>query len=161
MLRQLLADRFGLRAHYEQRPRRVLALTVARRQPAALQRLDVDCESIGPQTADLPSSPTSPMKPCTWLNSNALINSGGMTMKRLAQMLTTLMEEPVVDQTDLPGDYRFVLSFTRPGPGMPEPSDDYPVIPTALQEQLGLKLARGRANLGVLVIDAVHRPTPD
>jgi uncharacterized protein (TIGR03435 family) len=163
MVRSLLMDRFGLKAHYEQRDRRVLTLTVTRRTDR-LQRIDVDCspDALKNRTpAPVPNGQDSEMPACSSWNSGFEINSGGITMQFFAQQLTGLMQEPVLDHTGLMGYYRFIVKFMRTGPGFPPPSDEYPVIPTALEEQLGLKLASTRAPVEVLVIDHVERPTPD
>jgi bla regulator protein BlaR1 len=75
----------------------------------------------------------------------------------------------VTDMTKLEGvydfDFRWTNEFGRGGPppggGQPaalNPGDE-PVLFTALQEQLGLKLNPQRATLDVLVIDSVDRPT--
>ena len=82
-------------------------------------------------------------------------------MEKFAELLTSLIEQPVLDHTGLEGDYRFVLKFSRVGPDLPPPSDEYPVIPTALQEQLGLTLQRVQGALKLLVIDHIERPTPN
>jgi bla regulator protein BlaR1 len=75
----------------------------------------------------------------------------------------------VTNMTKLEGMYDFDFRWTNEfGPGGPPPSGgpavavnpgDEPVLFTALQEQLGLKLTPQRATLDVLVIDSVERPT--
>jgi uncharacterized protein (TIGR03435 family) len=72
---------------------------------------------------------------------------------------------PVIDRTGLTGAFDFDLQWTS-GPVAPAasptaPADDGPSIFVALQEQLGLRLAPGRAPFDVVVVDAVRRPTPD
>jgi uncharacterized protein (TIGR03435 family) len=142
----------------------VLALTVATARTDRLQRIDVDCSPEALKDRPRlppPSGPEAALPPCASLNSGSVINSGGMTMQLFAQQLTGLMQEPVIDRTGLTGYYGFMLKFMRTGPGFPPPSDEYPVIPTALDEQLGLKLQRGDAAVDVIVIDHVEKPTPD
>ncbi len=41
------------------------------------------------------------------------------------------------------------------------PTDDFPSLFTAIQEQLGLKLERRRVNADVFVVDRFERPIPD
>ena len=77
----------------------------------------------------------------------------------------------MVDKTGLTGNFDFTLVFAPdqpssipgPPPGVPAPPvapiADAPVLPTALQEQLGLKLESERAPIDYLVIDRVERPT--
>jgi uncharacterized protein (TIGR03435 family) len=81
------------------------------------------------------------------------------------------VDRPVVDKTGLSGNFDFTLVFAPdqsssmpgPPPGVPAPPvaaiADAPVLPTALQEQLGLKLEAERAPIDYLVIDRVERPT--
>jgi uncharacterized protein (TIGR03435 family) len=72
---------------------------------------------------------------------------------------------PVIDRTGLSGAFDFDLQWTSgpvaPAAGTPASPDDGPSIFVALQEQLGLKLEPARAPFGVVVVDAVQRPTPD
>jgi bla regulator protein blaR1 len=84
----------------------------------------------------------------------------------------TAFNRPVTNLTKLEGvydfDFRFTNEFSRGGPPPPgspaaapnaiTPGDE-PVLFTALQEQLGLKLNPQRATLDVLVIDSIERPS--
>ena len=84
----------------------------------------------------------------------------------------TSFNRPVTNLTRLEGLYDFDLRFGNdlgrggpPPPGSPAAAPnaitpgDEPVLFTALQEQLGLKLNPQRATLDVLVIDSIERPT--
>jgi uncharacterized protein (TIGR03435 family) len=100
----------------------------------------------------------------------------GVPIDMLARSLGTLpaitsFNRPVTNLTKLEGfydfDFRFAMEFGRGGPPPPgspaaapnaiTPGDE-PVLFTALQEQLGLKLNPQRATLDVLVIDSIERP---
>jgi len=84
----------------------------------------------------------------------------------------TSFNRPVFNLTKLEGFYDFDFRWTNEfGRGGPPPVSgpaaapnaitpgDEPVLFTALQEQLGLKLNPQRATLDVLVIDSIERPT--
>jgi uncharacterized protein (TIGR03435 family) len=85
-----------------------------------------------------------------------------MTMARLAQTLSGIVDRVVTDETTLPGGYDLRLSFTperRPPPGALPPADpDAPSIFAALQGQLGLRLDARRGMVEMLVIDRVDQP---
>jgi uncharacterized protein (TIGR03435 family) len=73
----------------------------------------------------------------------------------------------VENHTELEGYYAFTLTFARQRPPAAPPevngtvnaSDDLPDIFTAVQEQLGLKLIRGKKTTPVFVVDHIERPT--
>ena len=86
----------------------------------------------------------------------------------------TAFNRIVQNQTGLEGTYDFDFKFAnelagRGGPFIPPPGaggaaatpGDEPVLFTALQEQLGLKLDARRANVEVMVIDSVEKPDPN
>ena len=56
------------------------------------------------------------------------------------------------------GAYDFDVIFAR---DVPQPSDDSaaPLLPAALQSELGLKLERSKAPIEVLVIDHLEKPS--
>lgn len=82
----------------------------------------------------------------------------------LSPMLTQLAYEvgkPVWDKTGLTGRYDFTVRFASErtmNPSGPA-QDTAPLIKTALQDQLGLKLVPAKGNLDYIVIDHVEKPT--
>jgi uncharacterized protein (TIGR03435 family) len=78
------------------------------------------------------------------------------------------MDRPVVDMTDIRGDYDFELTYTRELPSsfpagallngeLPDTSG--PTIFEAVQKQLGLELKPQKGPVDVIVIDHVEKPT--
>jgi len=86
-------------------------------------------------------------------------------MSQLVRNLTAIpmltgIERVVLDRTNLEGLFDFVVKF-RPASEQfvpPQHLDVYPELPTAFQEQLGLKLTPSRAPVDVLVIDHADSP---
>ena len=79
----------------------------------------------------------------------------GATIDTLTQSLASTLDAHVVDETELRGNYEFVLRWARDD----RPNDDAPSLFTAVQEQLGLRLESRRMPVEVLVIDHIERPT--
>jgi uncharacterized protein (TIGR03435 family) len=95
-------------------------------------------------------------------------HQGSMTM--LAAVLSNMLGSPVVDNTGLKEAYDYKLEYTQEGrlggrPGAPDDAGSgaadpaKPSIFSALQEQLGLKLERGKVATETIVIDRATRPT--
>jgi hypothetical protein len=79
----------------------------------------------------------------------------------LAQLLTIMLDRPVLDKTSIDGRFIYDLAFDpailRGGSNLAD--DSKPSIFTAVQEQLGLKLEPQKAPIEVLVIDQIERPS--
>jgi uncharacterized protein (TIGR03435 family) len=179
MLRDLLEDRFKLRAHRETREMPIYALTLARsdrKLGAGLRTSTVDCAAAmrgrGGRVGPPPGPPPSGERPqCGMRVAPNQVLAGGVPLTQLTQILSQFTQRIVIDRTGLEGNFDIDLTFTPerlpqgpPPPGAPAlPSFDPngPSLFTALQEQLGLKLESERAPVEVLVIDHVERPTPD
>jgi uncharacterized protein (TIGR03435 family) len=155
MVRQMLAERFALKAHTEVRERPIYRMAVARPDGTlgrSLYRIDdAECGGSNPQPCDL----------SVWSGG---LTSSGMGLQQLATALfsasqTTGIDRPVVDHTGLAGMFGFTLMFSSFNTA-PHLSDD-PSIFTALREQLGLKLEPARGPVELLVIDSVEQPTPN
>jgi uncharacterized protein (TIGR03435 family) len=168
MLRRLLAERFGLKVHYENRERPVYELVRARadrRLGPQITPNTVDCGALGAANqaaiaAGKPplivfdpskrpvcgSRPTGPNE----------ISSGAFTMEQLAMQLSRPVGRPVINNTGLPGGFDYDLRWA---PEQAAPDAGAPSIFTALEEQLGLKLVPARGPVQVLVIDSVSQPT--
>jgi uncharacterized protein (TIGR03435 family) len=83
----------------------------------------------------------------------------GLPIQALAIGLTAQLQRTVIDRTKLSGPWDFEMKFSKQDP--PPPDSDAPVLFTALQEQLGLKLESTRGPIDVLVIDRLERPSLD
>jgi len=94
--------------------------------------------------------------------SAGLLVSGGVTMDRFVPSLGGLAGGNVENHTGLDGQYALTLHFSparQLGADAAPTADDAPDFFTALREQLGLKLERGKAMTPVFVIDHVERPS--
>lgn len=155
MLQQLLAERFRLVVHHEQREFPLYALAIAKSGPKFGETKPEDVHV---------SSTYGPM--CQVLRSKmGLIEMKGCSMAQLAHNLTGWTRDDlgrtIVDHTELTGRYSFSLTWT-PDSAPPLNSLDAgggPSIFTAVQEQLGLLLRPERGPLDTIVIDHVEMPT--
>jgi uncharacterized protein (TIGR03435 family) len=176
MLQAMLADRFKLAVHHETRqvPQYSLGLVKEGKLGPKLvaHSDDVKCVDVsaGPPPQSRPGE--TPPIPCGgFLMSLTHMAATRTTLEALAGTLSNFVDRPVVDRTGLTGFYDVEFDFTPvqtpfpPGPGGPAPaapdSNSPPLIFTALQEQLGLKLKPETAPGDVLVIDHVEEPSPN
>ena len=131
-LQRLLAQRFKLASHREQREFDGYALVVAKGGPR--------------------------LKPTAGASENGAIYPGGLrimnaTINGFAASLRSPAGRPVVDKTGIQGNYDFTLSYARDGDSV----SPLPSLFTALQEQYGLRLEKSRVTLEILVIDRVEK----
>jgi uncharacterized protein (TIGR03435 family) len=180
MIQNLLAERFKLVAHQENREMPIYALVMARsdgRLGSQLKPSTIDCAAMarGRQGQQPPGPPPMPAPgqrmQCGLRIGPGTMSMGGFPVGEFARTLSQFVQRVVVDRTGLTGAYDLDLTWTPdqrpqgpPPPGAPPlpPIDpDGPSIFTAVQEQLGLKLDAQRGPVEVLVIDSVDRPTPD
>ena len=187
ILRAVLADRFNLKIHAEQREMPIYALRTANadgRPGPKLSQSDRDCERVNAErlanrTGRSTLAPGS-MPPCAWRGFRNRLTVDSLPLTELADFLSGTMRRLVVDQTGLSGRFNFDLIWTPDQPP-PEGSPDRitvggveidltggvsidpngPALLTAIREQLGLRLESTRAPVEVLVIESVERPTPD
>jgi len=156
MLRRLLADRFRLSFHREEKEMHVYALTAAR-GGAKLKESTVspDAAPQGPPPLIFVVYPQVVKLPARYA-----------TMAEFASVLQrSALESPVVDKTGLAGRYDFDLEFTPDetlfGGALGNGSGDSvkPGLFAAIQQQLGLKLEATKGPVEALVIDHVERPS--
>jgi uncharacterized protein (TIGR03435 family) len=146
MLQSLLADRFQLKFHREQKDMSGYALVV---------------------TSGLRVERSPDDTPATTSASRGRLEARASTMANLAQKLSDALKVPVVDFTRLEGRFNFTLSWdpTEVNPSAPASTSTSsarssgPSVFTAVQEQLGLKLESRKVPVDVLVIDAASKPS--
>jgi uncharacterized protein (TIGR03435 family) len=151
MTRNLLADRFKLTFHREQKEQSVYFLTAVR---------------TGSKLKDSTAPPDSQPDLVNRVSPNQiLLPARNATMTLFASMMQrSVLDRPVLDKTGLTGKYDFDLEWTPDDtqfggvlpPVSPEKVEK-PDLFAALQQQLGLRLESGRATVEVIVIDSVKR----
>ena len=162
MVRSLLETRFKLVARREQRVMQYLAMVVARsdgRLGPYLRKLPDDCSPA--MAAD--ARKQFPPRPST---EGPLTYGQCMTVSGMVDLLSALAtmsaSVPIVDETGLSGKFVYELRAESMIPGAVASGSSDPSLPSftvALEEQLGLKLESQRAEVPVLVIDSVERPS--
>jgi uncharacterized protein (TIGR03435 family) len=148
-LARLLEDRFRLKIRHETRTLPVYILTVDKNGPKMPLH----------DAADLVHEPFAG-NPLTGLTGQ------NVTMTSFAFFLSRMMDLNVVDRTGLPHHYdvhfNFVPEFLGRGlgdGGPPASMADGPDIYSALREQLGLQLQKGKGPVDYLEIEHVERPS--
>ena len=166
MMQALLADRFGLKLHFEQRELPVLAMVLAkpgRPGPKLIPHEQGQSCDEEPKPETYPnecySYPAMPLK-----DGMFLFGSRATSMDLIADFVGDLagrsgeIGRRVVDQTGLTGLWDFTLEAAPPT----QTQDAVLAGPTmleAVQDQLGIKLKPARAVVLVLVVDHVERPS--
>jgi uncharacterized protein (TIGR03435 family) len=82
-----------------------------------------------------------------------------VAMIHLADYLSNVLQVPVLDQTNLKGDYEIALEFSRDLKAQEDPEFGPGAAPAALEEQLGLKLVKQKVPIRMFVIDHIERPS--
>ena len=182
MLRALLRDRFNLGTRMDTRELSVSVLELARsdgRLGPQLRRAGTDCAPPTPP-ANMPGVPPPPPPPsgggrsllimttpfrCPAIVTPWHVSLRAATMGQFTYRLTVFLGRLVTDRTGLAGEYDLDLTY-MPDPGIPTPvvngspiTIDAPALPTAMRDQLGLKLETSKASVQVVVIDRAEPPT--
>jgi uncharacterized protein (TIGR03435 family) len=140
MMQKMLADRFKLIAHREQKVRPVYGLMVAKSGIKFKEAPAADCGSHSRN-----NSGTHFVGTCVSMEAFA-----AFLAKRGRDLPVDL---PVLDMTGLQGFYNLKLDWIREIADSPSGV----ILPIALEEQLGLKLETRRAPIEILVVDSVLR----
>jgi uncharacterized protein (TIGR03435 family) len=173
MMQSLLAERFGFKAHFEERTFPAFALELVnpgKTGPKLRPHSEgVPCDE---KPAKIDFSKLFPPV-CGGLSYFMMPNrveKGGSRNTTLAEMAEGLpgiggVDRPMVDRTGLEGFYDFTIEFAPEPNGGQLPASDAaadPAGPTfiqALREQLGLKMEAVKADIRILVIDHIERPS--
>ena len=143
MLQNLLVERFQLKFHYESRETPGFALEIAKDGPKlAMSKSDEPRLSFTGPRGELVSKPF-PGQPIS-------MTARKCSMSMLINLLSAVGGHGAgIDKTGLTGEYDFHLSWDE---------DAGPALPTALREQLGLRLDPERVPVSTFVVDSAQKP---
>jgi uncharacterized protein (TIGR03435 family) len=150
MLRKLLAERFQLVVHDEQRELPVYTVNIAKGGPKISKN-----DPKNATTGVIFRGPGS-----------VLLNN--VTIDDFCKMLQqNALDRPVINQTGISGKYDFSLVWSPPqlaaAPAnlnaLTPTADPPPDLYTAVQQQLGFRIDAAKLRIGVVVIDKVERPS--
>lgn len=177
MARALLAERFKLALHTEQRevPAFVLVKRGDGKLGSGLKTPSVDCTAFragGPRPNDPARKANADRLACNVVllpifdhtrlvpGTDMRISAGDVPVSRILTLLANQLKRPVIDGTGL-AEQRFDIELQFASDPLQATGDSGPAIRTAITEQLGLQVQDGRTTIEVLVIDHIERPTPD
>lgn len=165
MLQRLLAERFGLRVHRGTKEGTLYSLTIAKGGP----KLKAHVEAPPPEDRPGPGDPGQPKFDSggypilpRGIGMGVLNGKGRMQMTDtelapLVQRLANQLDAPVRDDTGLKGKYDIALYWSARPPSAEPEADSGPDLPTAVQEQLGLRLERKKGPVEVLVVNHAEK----
>jgi uncharacterized protein (TIGR03435 family) len=155
MLRPVLAERFGLTFHREKKTLPVYEMVIAKDGPK-FKEMPAEEQTSGRLTNGVRAGGMS--------IHNSEMTAVGVPLSSLVAMLSRQLQRIVIDKTGLAGKYDLQLKWT-PDDAKPTPDSGADAAPpdifTALQEQLGLKLQPGKAEVEMFIVDHAEMPSVD
>ncbi|MGH9574471.1 MAG: TIGR03435 family protein [Candidatus Acidiferrales bacterium] len=145
MLQSLLADRFHLKVHREQRDMKVYALVLEKNGPKFKQS-DANEKFSGLNGVD---------------GRNQTVTLTNATMNVIVEEIHIFTDRPVIDKTGLSGNYDIKFEATPAFRFDTNPDPHDISILTALPEQTGLKMESEKHMVDVIVVDHVEPPSPN
>jgi uncharacterized protein (TIGR03435 family) len=149
MMRSLLADRFKLVTHNEDKPMNGWVMTAAKPGPQLKQAAGGGVTNCNGQPGEPP---------------NTVIVCKNITMAVLAQALRQLepatFDSPVTDMTGLEGGFDLEIKWTNRA-AIPAAGKDAIPLQEALEKQLGIKVELQKRPFSTLVVDSVNRKPTD
>lgn len=167
MLQNLLAERFHLALHREEKVMPVYRLEIAKGGPKLAPSREKSAgnpDDFDPLAPAPPNElevhedgyPNVPAREGSWLvalrSGYARTHQLSASMADLAGVLSKQLEKPVIDATGLAGRYEFTLSWMTAVPAAPS-GEAGPDLFAALRQQLGLQLEASKGPVEILAID--------
>lgn len=153
MVKKLIADRFQLKFHKDNKELSAYVLSAAKSGPK-LTKSSGDPKGL----------------PSLFFRQLGVLTVRNATIQDFAGLMQgAVLDRPVIDKTGLQGQWDFILKWTPDesqfsgmGIKVPPPSDAADAPPplfTAIQEQIGLKLEAAKTSVPVIVLDHVEQPS--
>jgi len=148
MLRALLAERFGVKLHREQKELPVYSIVLAKNGPKF--------HEPGPKDASkfLESKEEGPVH---FSEDKTALMAERAPMSEIASKISGMMQRPVIDRTGLKERYDLRIDITPYVTETKGETDPISLLFTGFQRELGLKLEAGRDTVDLLVIDSASK----
>jgi uncharacterized protein (TIGR03435 family) len=143
MVQALLADRFSLRIHRESKEGNVYALTVAK-----------GGHKLTPPTGDTAFIGLYRYDPASEPGVHYSLAGKRATLAMIANHLSQVLRRPVIDRTGIEGEFGFKVDYA-----VDDNPDSGSSLPSAVQEQLGLKLEAAKGPVEMLLVDRAEKPS--
>lgn len=167
MMQALLADRFGMKVHFENHEMPVFEMSLLKPGQPGPKLIP---HTKGP---DCDAKVTAAVFPGMCYGYEATAKDGGFlagsratTMPQIGNFLGTIGEStgetgrPVVDKTGLTGLWDFTVWAQSPWQKPdPDATQEAPTMLEAIRDQLGLKLKPAKDTIPVLIVDHIERPS--
>jgi uncharacterized protein (TIGR03435 family) len=159
MMQGMLAERFKLKVHWDDREGPIYNLVVMKNGPKLLP------QGSAPPTADELKNYGDRPIPALYQRGDSRTGfdfvGHGSSIDDLAKILTQQFGRMVVDKTGLDGKYDLTLRYygTRERDRRDDENNPPPPLDIAIQDQLGLKLEAAKGSVRTLVVDHIERPT--
>ena len=155
MFQSLLDERFKLKLHRETREVPGYELSIKNKSRLTSAREGTSSLTIEGRTF---STREGSCMTTLWKEGNH-ITCHAVGMDKIVAQLSGLLQGPLADRTELTGTYDLNVLYL---PDNRKVDPDAPFVPSlqdAIQEQLGLKIEKGKAPVEVLVIDHIEKPS--
>jgi uncharacterized protein (TIGR03435 family) len=157
MFQSLLEDRFRLKVHRETREMEVYKIAVGKNGPKLVPTTEKDQETTVDGKTMVLKKGTSRI---VLGKEGAHLVGKGATMAQLAKSLEGVLGGPALDDTGLQGTFDYDVVFLPDGQ-VPATDFSAPTLVAALKSELGLAVEKGKAQVEVLVIDHLEKPSPN
>lgn len=138
MLQALLADRFRLKAHYEEKEMPIYEIVVGK--------------------GGLKAKPATPESSnSTLLGGLGVIKDKALSIDGLASLLSAYTGQTFVDKTGVSGKFEISLIWNPEASSVPD--DSRQSLPDAMKDQLGLKMKSAKGMVKYLMVDQVEKPS--
>jgi uncharacterized protein (TIGR03435 family) len=147
MTRTMLADRFHLKMHHEEKELPVLIVTVGKSAP----------KLYPPKDGEVRSLHVAPQSGADQKNPSFHISATRYSLTQLLDVFARQLTLVILNRTGLDGDFDFAFDLT-PDESNPNPLEATHVI-SAMQSELGLTLKSQKAPVDFYVIDSAEKVT--
>jgi uncharacterized protein (TIGR03435 family) len=154
LIQSLLADRFKLKITRETKQLPIMALAAEKNASKLAQFAD--------QPYPNPINSPGVIVMEFGRDSQRTVKATKTTMDNFASALSRVLEQQVVNETAVSGNYTFTISWTDPMEAGPSAATDTgPSVQAALEDELGLKLESTKGPVETITIDRIEKPSPN